>query len=172
MGSSWALVPTASTSWRRAMRQLEVPRKEDPSPSIIACTHQSCHRKPSFIQEMFTDLGLAMLVAIALVYVVLVLFFGSIAQPITILAPILFSTIGSLLALIVTGRALGLPAMIGQLLLIGIVVANSILIVDTALRLRRSGMARNAALEEAARLRVRPVLMTAVATIAALLPLA
>jgi len=126
----------------------------------------------SFIQDMFRDLGLAMLVAIALVYVVLVLFFGSITQPITILAPILFSTIGSLLALIITGRALGLPAMIGQLLLIGIVVANSILIVDTALRLRRQGVRRNAALEEAARLRVRPVLMTAVATIAALMPLA
>jgi HAE1 family hydrophobic/amphiphilic exporter-1 len=126
----------------------------------------------SFIQDMFQDLSLAMLVAIALVYLVLVLFFGSITQPITILAPILFSTIGSLLALLITGRALGLPAMIGQLLLIGIVVANSILIVDTALRLRRQGAARNDALEEAARLRVRPVLMTAVATIAALMPLA
>jgi HAE1 family hydrophobic/amphiphilic exporter-1 len=126
----------------------------------------------SFIQDMFQDLGMAMLVAIALVYLVLVLFFGSITQPITILAPILFSTIGSLLALLITGRALGLPAMIGQLLLIGIVVANSILIVDTALRLRRHGTGRNEALEEAARLRVRPVLMTAVATIAALTPLA
>jgi HAE1 family hydrophobic/amphiphilic exporter-1 len=121
---------------------------------------------------MFTDLGMAMVVAIGLVYLVLVLFFGSISQPITILAPILFSTIGSLLALIITGRALGLPAMIGQLLLIGIVVANSILIVDTALRLRREGTPRDDALEQAARLRVRPVLMTALATIAALTPLA
>ena len=125
-----------------------------------------------FLEQMFSDLLLAMLVAIVLVYVVLVLFFGSIAQPITILAPILLSTIGSLGALILTGRALGLPAMIGQLLLIGIVVANSILVVDTALRLRRAGVPRNVALAEAARLRVRPVLMTAVATIAALTPLA
>jgi len=125
-----------------------------------------------FLEQMFSDLLLAMLVAIVLVYVVLVLFFGSIAQPITILAPILLSTIGSLGALILTGRALGLPAMIGQLLLIGIVVANSILVVDTALRLRRAGVPRNEALAEAARLRVRPVLMTAVATIAALTPLA
>ena len=125
-----------------------------------------------FLEQMFSDLLLAMLVAIVLVYVVLVLFFGSIAQPITILAPILLSTIGSLGGLILTGRALGLPAMIGQLLLIGIVVANSILVVDTALRMRRQGIPRNEALGEAARLRVRPVLMTAVATIAALTPLA
>ena len=125
-----------------------------------------------FIDQMFSDLILAMGVAIVLVYFVLVIFFGSVAQPITILAPVLFSAIGGLVGLMLTGHALGLPAMIGQLLLIGIVVANSILVVDTALRLRRRGMARDDALREAARLRVRPVLMTAVATIAALTPLA
>lgn len=125
-----------------------------------------------FISEMFQDLGLAMLTAIVLVYLVLVVFFGSIAQPLTILAPVLFSTIGSLLALAITGSPLGLPAMIGQLLLIGIVVSNSILLVDTAINMRRGGMDRNEALIQAARLRVRPVLMTAMATIAALLPLA
>ncbi|HEV2770786.1 MAG TPA: efflux RND transporter permease subunit [Solirubrobacteraceae bacterium] len=125
-----------------------------------------------FIDQMFSDLGLAMLAAVALVYLVLVVFFGSTSQPVTILAPILFSSIGSLLALYVTGAALGLPAMIGQLLLIGIVVANSILLVDTALRRRRAGVAGAEALVEAARMRVRPVLMTALATMAALLPLA
>ena len=121
---------------------------------------------------MFSDLGLAILAAVVLVFLVLVVFFGSTSQPITILAPILFSSIGSLIALLITDAALGLPAMIGQLLLIGIVVANSILLVDTALRRRRLGVARNEALVSAARLRVRPVLMTALATIAALLPLA
>lgn len=125
-----------------------------------------------FIDQMFSDLGLAMLAAVALVYLVLVVFFGSTSQPVTILAPILFSSIGSLLALYVTDAALGLPAMIGQLLLIGIVVANSILLVDTALRRRRAGLAETEALVEAARQRVRPVLMTALATIAALFPLA
>jgi multidrug efflux pump subunit AcrB len=125
-----------------------------------------------FINQMFSDLGLAILAAIVLVYLVLVVFFGSTSQPVTILAPVLFSTIGSLLALYVTDAALGLPAMIGQLLLIGIVVANSILLVDTALRSRRAGVEQNEALVNAARLRVRPVLMTALATIAALLPLA
>jgi len=125
-----------------------------------------------FINQMFTDLGTAILAAIALVFLVLVVFFGSTSQPITILAPVLFSSIGSLLALLVTDAALGLPAMIGQLLLIGIVVANSILLVDTALRQRRLGVGRSEALVSAARLRVRPVLMTALATIVALLPLA
>lgn len=125
-----------------------------------------------FIDQMFSDLGLAMVAAICLVYVVLLVFFGSAGQPLTILAPILFSTIGSLLALVITRQALGLPAMIGQLLLIGIVVANSILLVDTALRLRRSGVERDEALVRAARRRARPVFMTAVATIAALMPLA
>ena len=125
-----------------------------------------------FINQMFSDLGLAILAAIVLVYLVLVIFFGSTSQPVTILAPVLFSSIGSLLALYVTDAALGLPAMIGQLLLIGIVVANSILLVDTALRSRRAGVARDEALVTAAKLRVRPVLMTALATIAALLPLA
>jgi multidrug efflux pump subunit AcrB len=125
-----------------------------------------------FINQMFSDLGLAILAAIVLVYLVLVVFFGSTSQPVTILAPILFSSIGSLLALVITDAALGLPAMIGQLLLIGIVVANSILLVDTALRHRRSGLPRDDALVGAAQLRVRPVLMTALATIAALLPLA
>jgi len=125
----------------------------------------------AFVQEMFTDMGIAMLVAITLVFFVLVVFFGSLAHPFTILAPILFSFIGSFGALIITGRALGLPAMIGQLLLIGIIVSNSILLVDATLRLRREGVHRDEALVRAARLRVRPVLMTASATIAALLPL-
>lgn len=126
----------------------------------------------AFIQEMFSDMGLAMLVAITLVFFVLVLFFGSLAHPFTILAPILFSFIGSFGALIVTRNALGLPAMIGQLLLIGIIVSNSILLVDATLRLRHRGVPRDEALVRAAQLRVRPVLMTAAATIAALLPLA
>jgi HAE1 family hydrophobic/amphiphilic exporter-1 len=126
----------------------------------------------AFIQEMFSDMGLAMLVAITLVFFVLVLFFGSLAHPFTILAPILFSFIGSFGALIVTRNALGLPAMIGQLLLIGIIVSNSILLVDATLKLRHRGVRRDEALVHAAQLRVRPVLMTAAATIAALTPLA
>lgn len=125
-----------------------------------------------FLRQMFTDLVLAIIVAVILVYILLVLFFGSLIQPITILTPVMFSFIGCLLALAITDNSLGLPAMIGMLLLIGIVVSNSILLVDTTERMRRSGMNRTESLVRAAQLRVRPVLMTAVATIAALLPLA
>ncbi len=125
-----------------------------------------------FVNEMFADMLVAMAVAITLVFFVLVIFFGSLAHPFTILAPILFSFIGSFGALIVTQNALGLPAMIGQLLLIGIIVSNSILLVDATLGLRRQGVPRNEAIVRAAQLRVRPVLMTAAATIAALTPLA
>ncbi len=125
-----------------------------------------------FVNEMFTDMLIAMAVAITLVFFVLVIFFGSLAHPFTILAPILFSFIGSFGALIVTQNALGLPAMIGQLLLIGIIVSNSILLVDATLGLRRQGVPRDEAIIRAAQLRVRPVLMTAAATIAALTPLA
>lgn len=125
----------------------------------------------AFVNEMFSDMMIAMVVAITLVFLVLLVFFSSIVHPFTILAPVMFSFIGSFGALILTGRALGLPAMIGQLLLIGIIVSNSILLVDAALRLRASGAKRDDALLGAAKLRVRPVLMTASATIAALTPL-
>jgi len=111
-------------------------------------------------------------IAIILVLFVLVLAFRSLFQPFSMLAPVLFSTFGAFVALAITGNALGLPAMIGQLLLIGIVVSNAILLVDAVVRMRRRGMTAHEALKQGAVLRVRPVLMTAFATMAALLPLA
>ncbi|MCW2924652.1 MAG: hydrophobic/amphiphilic exporter (mainly G-bacteria), family protein, partial [Thermoleophilia bacterium] len=126
----------------------------------------------AFVQQMFQDLFKAIAIAVVLVLVVLVLAFRSIFQPFAMLAPVLFSTFGAFIALAVTRNALGLPAMIGQLLLIGIVVANAILLVDAVTRRRRDGASVHEALREAAVQRVRPVLMTALATMAALLPLA
>ncbi|MBC7462607.1 MAG: efflux RND transporter permease subunit, partial [Thermoleophilia bacterium] len=126
----------------------------------------------AFVQQMFQDLLKAIAIAVLLVLIVLVLAFRSVFQPIAMLAPVLFSTFGAFAALALTGNALGLPAMIGQLLLIGIVVANAILLVDAVVRKRRAGASVHEALTSAAVLRVRPVLMTAFATMAALLPLA
>ena len=126
----------------------------------------------AFVDQMFKDLFKAISVAIVLVLIVLVVAFRSLFQPLAMIAPVLFSTFGAFAALALTGNALGLPAMIGQLLLIGIVVANAILLVDAVVRMRRTGMTAHEALQAAAVLRVRPVLMTAFATMAALLPLA
>ncbi|MBC7460668.1 MAG: efflux RND transporter permease subunit, partial [Thermoleophilia bacterium] len=93
----------------------------------------------AFVQQMFHDLLKAIAIAVLLVLIVLVLAFRSLFQPIAMLAPVLFSTFGAFIALALTGNALGLPAMIGQLLLIGIVVANAILLVDAVVRKRRAG---------------------------------
>ncbi|NWJ98389.1 MAG: efflux RND transporter permease subunit [Chloroflexi bacterium] len=123
-------------------------------------------------QEAFLGLGIAMLAAIALVYIVLVIAFGSLLEPFAILFSLPLAIIGALLALVITQRALGLPAMIGMLMLIGIVVTNAIVLIDLVNQLRKQGYERNEALIIGGRTRLRPILMTAVATILALMPLA
>jgi multidrug efflux pump subunit AcrB len=113
-----------------------------------------------------------MLAAVALVYIVLVISFGSLLEPFAILFSLPMALIGALLALVITQRALGLPAMIGILMLIGIVVTNAIVLIDLVNQLRKQGYERNEALIIGGRTRLRPILMTAVATILALMPLA
>jgi HAE1 family hydrophobic/amphiphilic exporter-1 len=122
--------------------------------------------------EAFIGLFVAMGVAIALVYIVMVIAFGSLLEPFVILFSLPLTTIGAFGALFITHRALGLPAMIGLLMLIGIVVTNAIVLIDKVNQLRQDGKGRQEALLEAGRNRVRPILMTAVATILALMPLA
>jgi len=120
----------------------------------------------------FSGLLVAMGIAVALVYIVMVLVFGSLLEPFAILFSLPLALIGALGGLVVTHRALGLPAMIGMLMLIGIVVTNAIVLIDLVNQLRKQGMGRDEALILAGRNRARPILMTAVATILALLPLA
>lgn len=122
--------------------------------------------------EAFLGLFVAMGVAIALVYIVMVLAFGSLLEPFVILFSLPLATIGAFTALFVTHRALGLPAMIGLLMLIGIVVTNAIVLIDKVNQLREKGVGVKEALMEAGLNRVRPILMTALATILALFPLA
>jgi HAE1 family hydrophobic/amphiphilic exporter-1 len=123
-------------------------------------------------QEAFLGLGIAMLAAIALVYIVMVITFGSLLEPLAILFSLPLALIGALGALVITQRALGLPALIGMLMLIGIVVTNAIVLIDLVNQLRKEGVGRYDALVQAGRTRLRPILMTAVATILALTPLA
>ncbi|MBI2912373.1 MAG: efflux RND transporter permease subunit [Chloroflexi bacterium] len=123
-------------------------------------------------EEAFSDLYLAMAIGVLVVYLVMVASLGSLANPLIILFSLPFVSIGSFLALLVTGRDLGLPALMGLLMLIGIVVTNAIVLITFVEMLRGRGLPPREALIEGARSRVRPILMTALATIFALVPLA
>ncbi len=122
--------------------------------------------------EAFGGLFTAMGVAVVLVYVMLVLAFNSLLTPFIILFSLPFATVGAFPALLLTGRAIGVSALIGFLMLIGIVVTNAIVLLDLVERNRREGMPVREALIRGGHTRVRPILMTAIATILALVPLA
>jgi HAE1 family hydrophobic/amphiphilic exporter-1 len=122
--------------------------------------------------EAFGGLFASMGVAILLVYVMMVLTFNSLVTPFIILFTLPLATIGAFVALYVTGRPIGVSALIGFLMLIGIVVTNAIVLLDLVERLRAEGHSTRDALIEGGRTRVRPILMTAIATILALIPLA
>ncbi len=123
--------------------------------------------------ETFQQLGIAMLVAIGLVYLTMLITFGKARIPFVILASLLFVPIGSLIGLFIAGEPMSVSVMIGLLMLIGIVTTNAIVLVD---RIGQNRVEKNMfireALIEAGKTRLRPILMTAFATVAALLPLA
>lgn len=122
--------------------------------------------------ESFSQLLLALLAAIAIVYLIMVATFRSLAQPLVLLVSIPFAATGAFVALLATNTALGLPALIGMLLLVGIVVTNAIVLIDLINQYRLQGMPFEEAIINGARQRLRPILMTALATIGALSPLA
>ncbi|MFF3456261.1 efflux RND transporter permease subunit [Streptomyces sp. NPDC002730] len=122
--------------------------------------------------DAFASLGLAMLAAIAIVFMLLVATFRSLVQPLILLVSIPFAATGAIGLLIVTGTPMGVPAMIGMLMLIGIVVTNAIVLIDLINQYRAQGLGVVEAVVEGGRHRLRPILMTALATIFALLPMA
>ena len=124
------------------------------------------------IAEGFQAIFISMAVGIVLVYLVMVASLGSLRNPIVIVTTLPFALIGALAALVITGRSLGLPAMMGILLLIGIVVTNAIVLIAFVEQLREKGMRVYDALINGGRVRLRPILMTALTTSFALLPLA
>lgn len=124
------------------------------------------------IEESFRNLILSIVVALALVYLILVVFFGSLVVPLIILLAVPLTTAGAFGALMLTDTALSVPALLGVLLLIGIVVSNAILLVDFIQNARDGHATLDEAIVEAGRTRLRPILMTALATIFALTPLA
>ncbi|UKY49710.1 efflux RND transporter permease subunit [Streptomyces inhibens] len=122
--------------------------------------------------DAFSSLGLAMLAAIAIVFMLLVATFKSLIQPLILLVSIPFAATGAIGLLVATGTPLGVPAMIGMLMLIGIVVTNAIVLIDLINQYRSQGYGVVEAVIEGGRHRLRPILMTALATIMALLPMA
>ena len=121
--------------------------------------------------ESFNQLFLALLLAICIVYLIMVATFRSLLQPLVLLISIPFAATGAFVALLLTNTALGLPALIGMLLLVGIVVTNAIVLIDLINQYREQGVALEEAIMDGARQRLRPILMTALATIGALMPL-
>ncbi|MBD2846796.1 efflux RND transporter permease subunit [Paenibacillus sp. IB182496] len=124
------------------------------------------------MNDAFADLAIAMLAAVAVVYLVLVITFGGGLTPLTILFSLPFTIIGGLVALWIAGETISVTALIGALMLIGIVVTNAIVLIDRVIHKQKEGLSVREALLEAAGTRLRPILMTALATIGALLPLA
>lgn len=124
------------------------------------------------MEALFASFGIAMLIGVLCIYGVLVLLFKDFMQPATILAALPLSIGGAFVALLITGRALSMPSMIGLIMLMGIVTKNSILLVDYAIIARRQGMARFEALVDACHKRSRPIVMTTIAMGAGMMPLA
>jgi HAE1 family hydrophobic/amphiphilic exporter-1 len=122
--------------------------------------------------QAFTDLGLALVLAIAIVFIVMVATFGSLLQPFILLISIPFAATGALAALLISGTPLGVASLIGLLMLVGIVVSNAIVLIDLINQYRRRGRSLNEAIIEGARKRLRPIVMTALATVCALTPMA
>jgi HAE1 family hydrophobic/amphiphilic exporter-1 len=116
--------------------------------------------------ELFGGFLMALGSGVLLVYFVLVLLFGGFLQPLTIMSALPLSLGGALMALLLAQKSLGVSAVIGVLMLMGIVAKNSILLVEYAIMMRADGVAREAAIIEAARKRARPIVMTTIAMVA------
>ncbi len=123
------------------------------------------------LAEMFNSFSTAMVAGVVTVFLVLVLLFRTLLQPATIMFSLPLSICGALLALLLTGYALSLPAIIGILMLMGIVAKNGILLVDFIIENRASGIGLHASVINACRQRSRPIVMTSLAMIAGMLPI-
>ncbi|WP_027683124.1 efflux RND transporter permease subunit [Rhizobium leguminosarum] len=122
--------------------------------------------------ELFQSFGLAMAIGVFCIYAVLVLLFHDFLQPLTILMALPLSLGGALVPLVVTGTSFSMSAVIGLLMLMGVVTKNSILLIEYAIMSRRQGMSRFDALVDACHKRARPIIMTTIAMAFGMLPVA
>ena len=123
-------------------------------------------------QKSFKDLVFVLVLAIVLVFIVLLFEFGNFAAPLAVLSSALLSTSGVFLALLVTGTTFNLSSFMGLIMVIGIVAKNGILLLDADQKFRAEGIAAEEAMIRAGERRLRPILMTALATVAGMIPLA
>lgn len=123
-------------------------------------------------EEVFGAMGIAVLSGIGLMYLILVIQFGSFTAPLGVMASLPLSLIGVVVALVSTGSTINLMSLIGVIMLMGLVAKNAILLLDAARKFEAEGMDREDALMQAGRVRLRPILMTTFALIAGMLPVA
>jgi HAE1 family hydrophobic/amphiphilic exporter-1 len=140
-----------------------------PLPAGVTVTTGGVFAQLSTVLQQFV---LALLAAIALVYLIMVATFRSLLKPLVLLVAIPFAATGAIVALVITNTSLSLPGLIGILMLTGIVVTNAIVLLDLVEQYRERGLGLQDALIEGGRHRLRPILMTASATMLALAPLA
>jgi HAE1 family hydrophobic/amphiphilic exporter-1 len=124
------------------------------------------------MEDTFTSMFIAIIVAIVIVFLIVILMMRSIRNPIIIMVSIPLAFIGSILALLISGYTLGVSAMMGLLMLVGIVLTNAIVLVTMVEQKRKEGLSIHEALLEGGRIRLRPILMTALTTILAMIPMA
>jgi multidrug efflux pump subunit AcrB len=152
----------ASSEVSRAVADVQLPAGAQASLGGVASQQSNA----------FGQLGLAVLAAILIVYIIMVATFRSLVQPLVLLVSVPFAATGAVLLQVVTGVPLGVASIIGLLMLVGIVVTNAIVLIDLVNQYRTRGMELREAILQGAGRRLRPILMTALATIFALLPLA
>ena len=155
-------IGTASVELQRELDEIELP--DGVTAELGGVTSQQ--------NDAFQQLGLALLAAILIVYTVMVATFRSLRQPLLLLVSVPFAATGAILLQLASGIPLGVASIIGLLMLIGIVVTNAIVLVDLVNQYRERGLGVVDAVVHGAARRLRPILMTALATIFALIPMA
>jgi len=138
-------------------------------PSNIRVTYGGTYREQ---QKSFHDLVLVLILAVLLVFIVLLFEFGTFSAPLAILASALLSTSGVFIALLVTRTTFNVSSFMGMIMVIGIVAKNGILLLDADQTFRKLGLSAEEAMLQASRRRLRPIVMTALAAVAGMLPLA
>src|SRR6185437_10925833 len=124
------------------------------------------------MRASFKSFGLGLLLSLVLLYLILVAQFSSFVDPLLILLAVPTGVTGVLIMLAATGTTLNVQSLMGVIMMVGIVVSNSILIVEFAHRLEKEGLSTHAAIVSSCRIRLRPILMTSLATVIGMIPLA